>query len=42
MRTKADTGESGTALFSEVKSNRGRPMAMAIVAGYCPFRPSVT
>jgi hypothetical protein len=31
MRSKADTDESSTALFREVKLNQGRPMAMAVL-----------
>jgi hypothetical protein len=42
MRVKADSGESNTGLFKEVKLNRGRPMAMAIRGrGAGLFRPSV-
>jgi hypothetical protein len=34
MRFKADTGESNTGLFKEVKMDRGRPMASRRQSGY--------
>jgi hypothetical protein len=41
MRFKADTGESNTGLFKEVKMDRGRPMASRRQSGYLIARRAV-